>query len=72
MPLMYRLTSIDAGVGRTLAYLTPEPERDLDKKIGAVVGILGDGTLDPSAMVNIVRPTTVDVLRPAGEGEPKP
>lgn len=65
MPLLYRLTSIDSAVPRTLAYITPEPALDLDSKTGAVVGVLGAGTLETSAEIGIIKPTAVDILRAA-------
>lgn len=70
LPQMYRLVTIDPGVKSTLAYVIPVPEFQLEQKVGAVVGILGEGKVEPHAMVEIVTPTTVDVLRPAGDLPP--
>jgi uncharacterized protein YraI len=70
LPRMYRLVSIDPGVKSTLAYLIPVPEHQLEQKVGAVVGVLGEGTVEPSAMVEIITPTVVDVLRAADEPAP--
>lgn len=67
LPLMYRLISIDPSVNSTLAYIIPAEEHQLEQKIGAVVGILGDGKDEPSSMIRIITPSTVDVLR-AAEG----
>lgn len=69
LPLMYRLVAIDPGVKSTLAYVVPVPEHQLEQKVGAVVGVLGEGRREPSAMVEIITPTLVDVLRPA-DGSP--
>ena len=70
LPRMYRLVSIDPGVKSTLAYLIPVPEHQLEQKVGAVVGVLGEGTTEPNAMVEIITPTVVDVLRPAEDVPP--
>jgi hypothetical protein len=63
LPLMFRLTSIDSSASRTLAYIAPEPSLDLDKKVGSIVGVLGESTLEPAAMVSVIRPVAVDVLQ---------
>lgn len=65
LPLMYRLTSIDSSASRTIAYIAPEASLDLDKKVGAIVGVLGESTVEPAAMVNVIRPVTVDLLQAA-------
>lgn len=70
LPRMYRLVSVDPGVKSTLAYLIPVPEHQMEQKVGAVVGVLGDGRIEPAAMVEIITPTLVDVLRPASEMPP--
>lgn len=71
LPRMYRLISIDPGVKTTLAYVIPVPDHQLEQKVGSIVGILGDGTIEPSAMVEIITPTVVDVLRSAAELPPE-
>lgn len=71
LPQMYRLISIDPGVKTTLAYVIPVPEHQLEQKVGAIVGILGDGRIEPAAMVEIITPTVVDVLRSAAELPPE-
>lgn len=71
LPQMYRLITIDPGVKTTLAYVIPVPEHQLEQKVGAIVGILGDGRVEPSAMVEIITPTVVDVLRSAAELPPE-
>lgn len=62
LPLMYRLTSIDSSASRTLAYIAPDAALDLDKKVGSIVGVLGESTIEPAAMVSVIRPVQVDVL----------
>ncbi|MBL8747438.1 MAG: hypothetical protein JNK58_13920 [Phycisphaerae bacterium] len=71
LPQMYRLISIDPGVKTTLAYVVPVAEHQLEQKVGSIVGILGDGKVEPSAMVEIITPTVVDVLRSAAELPPE-
>jgi len=70
MPLLYRLTSIDGAAPRTLAYITPEEGLELDSKTGAIVGIIGENSLDRNPSVTIVRPRTVDVLQAARAQRP--
>jgi hypothetical protein len=65
LPLMYRLVSIDPAINRTIAYIVPSAELQLEQKTGAIVGVLGDGTIEPSSLVQIIKPTVVDVLRAA-------
>lgn len=72
LPQMYRLVSIDPSINRTIAYIVPSPELQLEQKTGAIVGVLGDGTIEPSALVQIIRPTVVDVLRAAEAPAPEP
>ncbi len=71
LPQMYRLISIDPGVKTTLAYVIPVAEHQLEQKVGSIVGILGDGKIEPAAMVEIITPTVVDVLRSAAELPPE-
>lgn len=70
LPRMYRLVSIDPGIKSTLGYVIPVPEMQLEQKVGSVVGILGDGKVEPASMVEIITPTLVDILRPASELPP--
>ena len=62
MPLLFRLQSIDAGVGRTLAYLAPNDELDIRAKLGAIVGVVGNRRPDTSTRASIVTATRIDVL----------
>lgn len=70
LPKMYRIQSVDEGFARTVAYLMPSEKLELDAKLGRVVGIVGETSLDPALRVNIIRPRRVDVLNPARSGEP--
>jgi len=65
LPLLYRLVSIDSTISRTLAYITPEAELDLDAKAGAIVGVLSDKPTETTEMVSVIRPSVVDVLQAA-------
>jgi len=69
LPKMYRVQSVDEGFARTVAYLMPNEKLELDAKLGRVVGIVGDTSLDPALRVNIIRPRRVDVLNPLRTGE---
>lgn len=62
LPLLYRLTSIDSAVPRTLAYITPEPDLKLDSKTGAIVGVMAGAAIESTAEIGIIKPTVVDVL----------
>lgn len=64
LPLMYRLQSLDGPGGRTIAYLLPSDELDLNAKVGAVVGVVGDTRRDRTISARLVEPELVDVLEP--------
>jgi|GEM_PF-2633820 len=66
LPLMYRLQSLDGPGGRTIAYILPDDELDLNAKVGAVVGVLGDTRRDRTIRVRLIDPEQVDVLEPGG------
>ena len=66
LPLMYRLQSLDGPGGRTIAYLLPSDELDLNAKVGAVVGVVGDTRRDRTISARLVEPELVDVLEPGG------
>ncbi|RMH29369.1 MAG: hypothetical protein D6693_02085 [Planctomycetota bacterium] len=65
LPLMYRLESVEAGAGRTIAYLVPTPGVDLNGKLGSIVGVEGDSRVDPALKLRIVNPSRVEILTPA-------
>ena len=65
LPLMYRLESVEAGAGRTIAYLVPSPDVDLNGKLGSIVGVEGSSRLDPALKLRIVSPTALVTLTPA-------
>jgi hypothetical protein len=67
LPLMFRVVSVGATAPRTLGYLRPSESVRLDDKVGLIVGVVGEATLDPSLKLNIITPIHVDVLRSVTE-----
>jgi hypothetical protein len=67
LPQMYRVVSIGGAAARTLGYLKPTPEINLDKMLGQVVGVIGEASMDRSLKLNIISPLKVEVLRSAPE-----
>lgn len=65
LPLMYRVQSVGDAVARTLGYLKPDPKLELEKKIGQVVGIAGESSMDGALKLNVLTATRVDVLAAA-------
>ncbi|MGD9688186.1 MAG: hypothetical protein AB7K52_05580 [Phycisphaerales bacterium] len=79
LPKLYRVVSPEPGAGRTLAYILPRAELDLDAKLGRIVGVAGDSKMDESLKANLVTPKRVEVLNltpaaapagAAGDGAP--
>lgn len=64
LPRMYRVQSVGDVNPRTLGYITPQPDLDLDGKIGQVVGIVGQAQMDPALRLNVIAPVRVDMLKP--------
>lgn len=64
LPLMYRIQSVGGLSPRTLGYIKPDAKFDLDRKLGLVVGVIGNAEMDRELKLNIVTPVRVDVLRP--------
>lgn len=60
LPLMYRIQAVETG--RTLAYVTAVPALGLDGRLGQIVGVRGQGSLDPSSRVQVIEPTAIDLL----------
>lgn len=63
LPLMYRLQAVGVTAPPTVGYLKPAPELQLESKLGMVVGVVGDTSIDRSLMLNVVTPIRVDVLQ---------
>lgn len=66
LPLMYRIQSVGGVSPRTLGYIKPNKDFDLDRKLGQVVGVIGASEIDRALKLNIVTPVRVDVLRASG------
>jgi hypothetical protein len=64
LPLMYRLQSLDGPGGRTIAYILPDENLDLNAKVGGVVGVVGEPRRDRTINVRLIDPQRVDVLEP--------
>ncbi len=62
LPLMYRVQSVEGGVGRTLAYVLPAEDVDLAGRVGLIVGVVGDAETDVELSLPIIRPKKIDVL----------
>lgn len=70
LPLMYRIVSINESVPRTIGYIVPsENELDMNGRLGEIVGVLGNSTLDRDLNLRIVTPTRIDTLGPEGLNE---
>lgn len=70
LPLMYRVQSVGGLSPRTLGYIKPDAKFDLDRKLGLVVGVIGNAEMDRELKLNIVTPVRVDVLRPGQAFQP--
>ena len=68
LPLLYRLVSVEGRVGRTVAYLTAEQGLGMDGKLGAVVGVRGEGAPGEVGLVRVIRPDEVVVLTAVDAG----
>lgn len=66
LPQMYRVVSVGGTSPRTLGYLKASEELDLDKKLGLVVGVIGQANVDRSLKLNVIDPVRVDVLKSSG------
>jgi hypothetical protein len=63
LPSMYRIVSVGGVAPRTLGYIKEKPEFKLVEKLGLVVGVVGEATMDRSLQLNVITPVVVDVLR---------
>lgn len=71
LPLMYRLQSVGSASPTTIGYLRPADAMQLQTKVGMVVGVVGDASIDRSLMLNIIAPTRVDTLQAVATGVPQ-
>lgn len=78
LPLMYRLQAVGVSAPPTIGYLAPKRELQLETKLGMVVGVVGESTIDRALSLNVINPIRVDVLQavdgkdPASGGTPPP
>jgi uncharacterized protein YraI len=63
LPRLFRL--VDAGTGRTTAYLQPTERFDLVPMLDQLIGVVGDRAYDGGLRLNIITPQRVDILAPA-------
>lgn len=68
LPMLLRIQSVGSPLPRTLAYIRPGPLR-LENKVGQLVGVIGESSMDPDLKLKIITPTRVDALQAI---EPKP
>lgn len=62
LPRMLRVQSIGGATTRTLGYIRPTPELNLDGKIGQTVGVVGNIILDPRTGLRTIEATRVDAI----------
>lgn len=62
LPRMLRVQSIGGPTTRTIGYIKPTTELNLDGKIGQTVGVIGNITLDPRTGLRTIDATRVEVL----------
>lgn len=72
LPRLYRVQAVGTAVPLTLGYLKPDDDLGLDAKMGSIVGIVGDGAIDPATGARVITPQRIDVLTPEqiGVGNP--
>lgn len=62
LPLLYRVQAVDSG--RTVAYLTPDPQLDLTAKLGSVIGVVVKQSRDDSTLgLPLIDAKRVDVIK---------
>jgi hypothetical protein len=73
LPKMFRVVSLD-GFGRTVGYVAPTPDFEVESRLGMVVGIVGESRFDEALRLNIIKPERIDALtvRPGGTIEAAP
>ncbi|MFG0285784.1 MAG: hypothetical protein ACF8R7_15320 [Phycisphaerales bacterium JB039] len=65
LPLMFRIQSIGEGAPRTLGYIRPAADMQLQSRVGQLVGVIGRTAMDERLKLNIVTPVRVDTLSAA-------
>lgn len=63
LPRMYRVQSVDGTEApRTLGYLRPNDEINLETMLGETVGVIGTPNLDPRLNLRIITPIKIDLI----------
>jgi len=63
LPLMFRIQSVGTSVPRTLGYIKPDPQFNLESKLGQIVGVIGEATVDKDLKLNVITPVRIDLLQ---------
>lgn len=63
LPLMFRIQSVGTSVPRTLGYIKPDPRFALESKLGQIVGVIGEASMDKDLKLNVISPVRVDLLQ---------
>ncbi|HEX8878281.1 MAG TPA: hypothetical protein VF777_16160 [Phycisphaerales bacterium] len=63
LPLMYRIQSVGTSVPRTLGYIKPDPKFALESKLGMLVGVIGETSVDKDLRLNVIDAVRVDLLQ---------
>lgn len=72
LPKLYRLQSPEPGTFRTVGYIAPSEELQLDTKLGNVVGIIGTTAWDDTLKAPMVTASRVDIVSLAAiQGSPR-
>ena len=67
LPRMYRVQSLGTTEApRTLGYLRPDKDLNLELMLGKTIGVVGKPQLDPRLNLLIIKPIKVDVINAAG------
>jgi len=63
LPRMYRIQSVDGTEApRTLGYLRPSEEIQLESMLGETIGVIGTPNLDPRLNLRIITPIKIDLI----------
>lgn len=60
LPLLYRI--VEPNGRRTIAYLEPDAALNLQKRVGQLVGVVGEPTYDPALKLQVIKPARLDLL----------
>jgi hypothetical protein len=63
LPKLFRLQ--DPGSGRTIAYLRPSEQFDLERMLSRLIGVVGEKQYDGGLRLDLIRPVRIDELTPS-------